>query len=84
MNYLAITGIKIASIFSSIFSINALNPFSTDISKSLFICFEPSLKFFSPFAFSFSFIHVIPCNYGSIIRGYLSELVKIVPFSIET
>lgn len=84
MNYLAITGIKIASILSSIFSIKALNPLSTEISKSLLICFDPSLKFFSPFAFSFSLIHVIPCNYGSIIRGYLSELVKIVPFSTDT
>lgn len=45
---------------------------------------DPKRKHFKLLAFSFSLIQVIPCNYGSIIRGYLSELVKIVPFSIET
>ena len=34
--------------------------------------------------FSFSLIQVIPCNYGSIMSGYLSEFVNIVPFSEDT
>ena len=81
---LEITGINIASILSSIFSINALYPFSIEISRSLLMFFEPNLRFLRPFSFSFSLIHVIPWSYGSIIREYLSELVNIVPFSTDT
>ena len=34
--------------------------------------------------FSFSFNQVIPCNYGSMMSEYLSELVNIAPFSVDT
>jgi len=73
-----------ASILSPIFSIIAEYPFSIAISRSLLIFLLPNLKLFKLFYFSFSLIHVIPYNYGSTIKGYLSEFVKIVPFSIET
>lgn len=58
--YLAITGIKIASILSSIFSIITEYPFSIAYSKSLLICLDPNLKAFKLFSFSFSFIQEIP------------------------
>jgi len=73
-----------ASILSSIFSIKAEYPFSIEASKSLFIFFVPSLNNFKLFVDSFSFNQVIPYNYGSIIKEYLSEFVKIVPFSVDT
>lgn len=80
----AIIGIKIASIFSPMFSINAEYPFSMDYSKSLFIFLEPNLRHFKLLSFSFSLIQVIPYSCGSIIKEYLSELVNIVPFSTDT
>lgn len=78
------TGIKIASILSPIFSIKHDHPFSIESSRSLMIFLDPSLTHLSELFFSFSLIHVIPYNYGSIIRGYLSVFVNIVPFSVET
>jgi len=45
---------------------------------------DPNLTHLSELFFSFSLIQVIPYNYGSIISGYLSVLVNIVPFSVET
>jgi len=84
MNYLEITGIKIASIDSSIFSIITEHPCSIAKSKSLLILADPSLTHLSLFFFSFSLIQTFPYNYGSMINGYLSEFVKIVPFSVDT
>ena len=48
------------------------------------VVFPPILSTFNPLIFSFSKIQVIPYSYGSIIKGYLSEFVRITPFSIET
>ncbi len=76
---LDITGIKIASILSPIFSIKQDQPFSIESSISLIIFLDPNLTHFSELFFSFSLIQVIPYNYGSIISGYLSVFVKIVP-----
>ena len=81
---LDITGINTASIDSSIFSINTELPFYIEFSNILIILVLVNLVINKLFAFSFSLIHVIPYNYGSIINGYLSELVNIVPFSVET
>jgi hypothetical protein len=73
------TGIKIASILSPIFSIKHDHPFSIESSRSLMIFLDPNLTHLSELFFSFSLIQVIPYNYGSIIRGYLSVFVNIVP-----
>ena len=80
----AMIGIRMASIFSPMFSIKAEYPFSMDYSKSRLIFFEPNRRHFKLLFFSFSLIQVIPYSYGSIIKEYLSELVNIVPFSTET
>lgn len=43
-----------------------------------------SLVIFNPFGSQVFFNHTIPYNYGSMIKEYLSELVKIAPFSVDT
>jgi len=78
------TGIKIASILSDIFSIIHEYPYSIATANKLLIYLVPSLNDLKLLFFSFSLIHVIPYSCGSINKGYLSELVKIVPFSIDT
>ena len=82
--FLPIIGDNVASIISSKFSKTTVLPSSIHspiilINFLLFI-----LNNVRPLSFSFSFIHFIPCNWGSIIKDHLSEFVKIVAFSIET
>ena len=80
----AIQGIKIASMLSPMFSIIAEWPSSTAISIYRLMFLDPNLKLLSLLSFSFSLIHPMPWSWGSIIKGYLSLLVNIVPFSTET
>ena len=77
------TGIRTASIASSMFSIKTEFPLSIDNSISLLIFLDPKRTQMRLLAFSFSLIQTFPCNYGSLINGYLSEFDNIVPFSVE-
>jgi len=81
---LHMTGMNMASIYSPIFSIRADQPFSMHSSISLTMFLLPNLTHFRLLSFSFSLTQVIPYSYGSIMRGYLWEAVRMVPFSTET
>lgn len=59
---LATTGIKMASMFSEMFSNRAEYPCSMQSSRSLLVFFWPILKILRLLDFSFSLIQTTPCN----------------------
>jgi hypothetical protein len=66
------------------FSIITGSPASTANSIIFTIFGFESLVTFNPFGSQVLFNQLIPYNYGSIIKEYLSEFVRIAPFSVDT
>jgi hypothetical protein len=59
-------------------------PFSTDVSIVLGILGLESLVTFRSFDSQVFLSQTMPYSYGSIIREYRSEFVRIAPFSVDT